>query len=159
MCGKTEAAHRFGSEFGWTVVKPWADLTCARPSLTSVSRTLLSVARGAVSTFVLDRFITSEYVYGPLLGRETSYLNDLLEEWRPVGSEMILVLCSVPEGELVVRYAKGQEKCFTLDEVRDIRRRYLGLPGLLPPWLELLPCSAFEECAGALARRCAVGPR
>lgn len=152
LCGKSTTAARWGTEYGIPVVKPWADLSFSQASLTSISRTLLSLARTS-EHMILDRFITSEYVYGPMFGREVSYLDDLLSEWRDGVGGLCVIQCTISEDELSARYETRGDSNLSLEQVFRVRQLYSKLPMLLPEWVELIPCTSFGAFGPELARR------
>lgn len=151
LCGKTIAAEAVGAEFNIPVVTPWAELSAAKPSLTSISRTLMSVASAIGTHLIFDRFITSEYVYGDLLGRDTSYLDGLLEEWVDV-ADLRVVQVGLPEHELVARFHQRGDHLFSLTELLAIRRKYELLPTMLPTWVTHRQCSDIGEIRRHVSR-------
>jgi hypothetical protein len=152
LCGKTTVARRIGAEFGIPVVKPWADLSAAQTSLASVSRTLQSVVTAVGGNFVFDRFITSEYIYGPVCGRDTSYLDELLNEWVEIDTLCVLH-SALSEPELIVRFSARGDHMFELGTVLDVRRRYERLPLILPSWLDYVFVDDIDRMRVEIARR------
>jgi hypothetical protein len=155
LSGKTTAATLLGQEFDIPVIKPWADLSAARSSLTSISRTLLSVVRGVRADFIFDRFITSEYIYGPTSGRETTYLDELLEEWRDV-SEFCLVELRIGEKELRARFTERGDHMFDIQTILALRERYRVLRSLVPSWMDYTACDGVACARSAISRRLSV---
>ncbi len=148
LCGKTSTAHELARTYNLAIVKPWADLTCAKSSLTSISRTLLSAAAAFHRDVIFDRFITSEYIYGPNLGRDISYLDELLAEWRNIDIRIMQLRLS--EQDLEKRYKARGDHIFDINMLRQIRQAYEGLPGLLPSWLPCDACENFDDCRTVL---------
>lgn len=148
LSGKTTLADATGRKLGVPVVKPWADLEFARPSLTSVSRTLLSVVRASGGDYIFDRFITSEYVYGKLLGRPTDYLDSLLEEWCNL--QMKVVVIEVGEHEIERRYRTRGDKLHSLERIKEARTLYRKLDDLMGNRISVIHCIGAEEASAAL---------
>ena len=149
LSGKTALCSALSSQYGFIKIKPWADLSAAQASLSSISRTLLSMAVADDRHMVFDRFITSEYVYGPLFGRATDYLDELLEEWRDVTPLRVVQLeCS--ESDVMERYDKRGDHMLSRDQVLTARRRYANLGNLMPPWVDLTSCESPPEALAVI---------
>jgi thymidylate kinase len=131
LAGKTTACDAMRI-YGFRVVTPWGDLSNARSSLTSISRTLFSLASRDPNLFLMDRFITSELVYGPLLNRRTEYLSGLLSEWAELS--LLAVYLIVPDADtLAARYQSRGDHLHTMNAVLAAREAYLELPKSLDP--------------------------
>lgn len=133
LSGKTTLVRDLGSRFGVLAFAPWADLSASRPSLTSVSRTLLRLVNAHSQPVIVDRFITSELVYGRLAERPVAYVLELLDEWKEVG--LIVWQLEISEAELVQRHNFRGDDAHSLEELKQIRREYLDLHTMLPDWI------------------------
>lgn len=131
LAGKTSVCNSMRLQ-GFPVVTPWGDLSNARSSLTSISRTLISLASRDTRLFLMDRFITSEMVYGPLLSRSVEYVPELLGEWAELSLLAVYIIVPDPD-TLAARYRSRGDHLHTIDAVLASREAYLELPTSLGP--------------------------
>lgn len=131
LAGKTSVCNSMRLQ-GFPVVTPWGDLSNARSSLTSISRTLFSLASRDARLILMDRFITSEMVYGPLLSRSVEYVPELLGEWAELSLLAVYIIVPDPD-TLAARYRSRGDHLHTLDAVLASREAYLELPTSLGP--------------------------
>lgn len=116
LAGKSTLCRASSRVLGVPSFAPWASFDFARPSLTSISRTLLGLERSTRMPFIVDRFIVSELCYGPIAGRPSEYVWGLLEEWRGQNSLAVLLLLP-PEHVIRERYAARGDAENSLDTV------------------------------------------
>ena len=133
LSGKSTLLSEIDSLLDLLAFAPWADLSDPRPSLTSVSRTLLRVAEAHRGVLVVDRFITSELVYGKLAGRSVDYITELLGEWRHIG--VIVLQLHTSESEMFARYQHRGDHAHDWEQLKQVRASYESLSLMLPEWV------------------------
>lgn len=152
LSGKTTAGVQLAADLALPLVTPWADLSAPKPSLTSISRTLLNVAMAVRQDLLLDRFITSELVYAPLAGRTCDYIHTLLSEWTAVMPVCVLQMWTSEE-ELRARFQERRDHLFELAEIIRIRQSYTQLEELLPRDVDFVRCESIADLRSAILLR------
>lgn len=126
LVGKTSVAKEMSRITGIPQTSIWIDLRTPKPAVVSVSKTLRLVAQSTKLNIIFDRSFMSEYVYGAILGRDISYIPELIKEWGDL-KDCYLIVISATDEVLSQRYLKRGDDYVNIDKIIKINEQYKKL--------------------------------
>lgn len=135
LTGKTSVAHKLSELTGMPQTGIWIDLNTPKPAVISVAKTLIHLLTAVKPNVIFDRSFISEYVYGSILGRETSYILPLIEEWKSI-SDCCLIILTASDKILEERYYLRGDDYVCLADIIKINNGYLRLGEMISQYID-----------------------
>ena len=134
LTGKTSVAHKLSELTGIPQTCIWIDLKTPKPAVISVAKTLIRLLTAIKPNVIFDRSFISEYVYGSILGRETSYILPLIEEWKNI-PDCYLIILTASDKILEERYFTRGDDYICLADIIKANNEYLRLGGMISHYI------------------------
>lgn len=134
LVGKTSIAQEVSKITDIPQTSIWIDLKTPKPAVISVSKTLRLIAQASKLNIIFDRSFMSEYIYGTVLGRDTSYIPELIKEWGNI-EDCYLIVISASNEVLKQRYSKRGDAYVSIDKIIEINQQYKKLKEYTIPFI------------------------
>lgn len=135
LTGKTSVAHKLSELTAIPQTGIWIDLEIPKPAVISVAKTLIRLLTTIKPNVIFDRSFISEYAYGSILGRETSYILPLIEEWRNV-PDCYLIILTASDKILEERYCSRGDDYVCLADIIKVNKEYLRLGEMISQYID-----------------------
>lgn len=116
LVGKTSLSKLISERLEIPYARWWVDLSCSKSSMTSVSKSLVNLIRATKLQVIFDRSLISELVYGKILGRDVSYLDELINEWSTLNNCFVIILV-IQKDALRKRYYHRGDGYVSLEQI------------------------------------------
>lgn len=135
LTGKTSVAHKLSELTGIPQTGIWIDLKTPKPAVISVAKTLIRILTAIRPNIIFDRSFMSEYVYGNILGRETSYIPPLIEEWKSIPNCRLIIL-TASDKILEERYYSRGDGYMCLTDIIKVNNEYQRFEKIISQYID-----------------------
>ena len=153
LVGKSTLAERFAGAYGWPIAKiRWTlagDVEAETRGMAAATIGLLGALR---PNLILDRCYFSLWAYGPALGTDVEFMQDLITGFAAVRDARLVLLTASPDA-LRHRYEREPDLYFSLDVIEAANARFPALLPLLPPSLPSLHIDTTDLSADEAVAR------
>lgn len=151
LVGKTSIAKKLHQITGFPQTSIWIDLNKPKPAVISVSKTIRLIIDALKPDIIFDRSFMSEYVYGNVLGRDISYIPELVHDWKHI-KNCFLFIITANEDTLRKRYQQRGDSYVDINNIIEINEQYKKLHFLTEEFIPTFYVDSSDKNVETLAK-------